>query len=140
MTRSPPLAPLRWSTPDEAAAGGPYDVVLELVGAPSLPAALEALATTGRIVVIGVGGGASFELDLLLLMRRRGRIFASTLRPRSRDERAALITALGARVVPSWAAGRLLVPVHETFPLPEAAPAYERFAAGAKHGKIVLLT
>lgn len=126
-------------TPDQAAAGGPYDVVLELVGAPSLPAALEALATTGRIVVIGVGGGASFELDLLLLMRRRGRIFASTLRPRSRDERAALITALGARVVPSWAAGRLLVPVHETFPLSEAAPAYERFAAGAKHGKIVLL-
>ena len=126
-------------TPDEAAAGGPYDVVLELVGAASLPAALEALATTGRIVVIGVGGGASFELDLLLLMRRRGRIFASTLRPRSRDERAALITALGARVVPSLAAGRLRVPVHETFPLSEAALAYERFAAGAKHGKIVLL-
>ena len=67
---------------------GPFDVVLELVGAASLPAALEALATSGRIVVIGVGGGASFELDLLLLMRRRGRIFASTLRPRSRDERA----------------------------------------------------
>ena len=126
-------------TPDEAAAGGPYDVVLELVGAASLPAALEALATTGRVVVIGVGSGASLELDLLQLMRRRGRILASTLRARSRDERAALIAALGARVVPSLAGGRLRVPVHETFPLSEAGPAYERFAAGAKRGKIVLL-
>jgi NADPH2:quinone reductase len=125
--------------PDEVGEHGPYDVVLELVGAASLPAALEALATTGRVVVIGVGSGASLELDLLLLMRRRGRIFASTLRARSRDERAALITALGARVVPSLAAGRLRVPVHETFPLSEAASAYERFAAGAKRGKIVLL-
>jgi NADPH2:quinone reductase len=125
--------------PDEVGEHGPYDVVLELVGAASLPAALEALATTGRVVVIGVGSGASLELDLLLLMRRRGRIFASTLRARSRDERAALITALGARVVPSLAAGSLRVPVHETFPLSEAASAYERFAAGAKRGKIVLL-
>ena len=126
-------------TPDEAAAGGPYDVVLELVGAASLPAALEALATTGRVVVIGVGSGASLELDLLQLMRRRGRILASTLRARSRDERAALIAALGARVVPSLAGGRLCVSVHETFPLSEATPAYSRFAAGAKRGKIVLL-
>ena len=68
--------------PDEVGEHGPYDVVLELVGAASLPAALQALAMTGRMVVIGVGGGARVELDLQLLMMHRGRMLASTLRAR----------------------------------------------------------
>jgi NADPH:quinone reductase-like Zn-dependent oxidoreductase len=124
--------------PDDAAAAGPYDVVLELVGAASLPSALGALATGGRVVVIGVGSGAVLELDLFSLMRRRTRIFASTLRARSRDEKAGLIAALGARVVPAFADGRLVVPIAGTFPLREAASAYQRFAGGGKLGKIVL--
>ena len=69
--------------PAEVAARGPYDVVLELVGAAALPASLEGLATTGRVVVIGVGSGARLEIDLLQLMSRRARLFASTLRARS---------------------------------------------------------
>ena len=125
--------------PSEVAERGPYDVVLELVGAASLPSALEALATTGRVVVIGVGSGAKLEVDLLQLMSRRARVFASTLRARSRDEKASLVAALGARVVPLLADGRLRVPLSETFPLPEATAAYERFAAGGKLGKTVLV-
>lgn len=125
--------------PAEVAERGPYDVVLELVGAVSLPAALEGLATTGRVVVIGVSSGAKLEVDLLQLMSRRARLFASTLRARSRDEKAALVAALGARVLPLLASGRLRVPVSETFPLREAATAYERFAGGGKLGKIVLI-
>ena len=117
---------------------GPYDVVLELIGATSLPSALEAIATTGRVVVIGVGSGARLEVDLLALMSRRARLFASTLRARSRDEKAGLIAALGARVLPLLATGALRVPVDETFAMRDAAAAYERFAVGRKLGKIVL--
>jgi NADPH:quinone reductase-like Zn-dependent oxidoreductase len=124
--------------PAEVAGRGPYDVVLELVGAASLPAALEGLATSGRVIVIGVGSGATLEVDLLQLMGKRARLFASTLRARSRDEKAALVAALGARALPLLASGRLRVPVSETIPLRDAATAYERFAAGGKLGKIVL--
>jgi len=132
------LGAARVVAPEEVVESGPYDVVLELVGAASLPSALEALATSGRVVVIGIGSGARLELDLLSLMSRRARILASTLRARSRAEKALLVSALGARVLPPLAGGRLVVPVFETFPLSEAASAYERFADGGKLGKIVL--
>lgn len=125
--------------PWEVAQRGPYDVVLELVGAASLPTALEGLATGGRVVIIGVVIGEKLEVDLLQLMSRRVRLFASTLRARSRDEKAAVISALGAHTMPLLAGGRLRVPVSETYPLSEAAAAYERFARGGKLGKIVLV-
>ena len=78
---------------------GPFDVILELVGAPNLPGNVAALATGGRIVVIGIGAGAKSELDLRGLMGKRGSIHASTLRsPPARGEGAdrALRRALGA--------------------------------------------
>ena len=65
--------------PDDFAAHGPFDVVLELVGAPNLPADVAALATGGRIAVIGVGAGAKAEVNLLALMGARGSICGSTL-------------------------------------------------------------
>ena len=124
--------------PAAAADHGPYDVVLELVGAASLPSALAALATGARVVVIGVGSGAVVEVDLSVLMRARARISASTLRARPSGEKAVLVSRLGALVVPALAEGRLRVPVAATFPLADATAAYERFAAGGKVGKIVL--
>jgi NADPH2:quinone reductase len=133
------LGAVRVVVPDEVKAAGPYDVVLELVGAASLPAALDALATRARVVVIGVGGGARVEVDLLRLMAKRARISASTLRARPSGEKAVLMAALGEKVVPALAEGRLSVPVTATFPLSEAAAGYERFTAGGKAGKIVLI-
>jgi NADPH:quinone reductase-like Zn-dependent oxidoreductase len=124
--------------PAAVADHGPYDVVLELVGAASLPSALAALAVRGRVVVIGVGSGAKVEVDLMALMGRRGRIAASTLRSRSGGEKAVLIATLESLVVPALAGGRLRVPVAATYPLEDATAAYERFAAGGKVGKIVL--
>jgi NADPH:quinone reductase-like Zn-dependent oxidoreductase len=124
--------------PGEVADRGPYDVVLELVGAASLPSALAALAIRGRVVVIGVGSGALVEVDLKELMRRRGRIAASNLRSRSSGEKAVLVATLGSLLVPALAGRRLRVPVAATYPLSDAAAAYERFAAGGKLGKIVL--
>jgi NADPH:quinone reductase len=125
--------------PGAEADNGPYDVVLELVGAPSLTSVLPQLRTWARVVVIGVGGGGQVELDLLQLMMQRVRISGSTLRARSRREKADVAAAVAARVVPLLAAGRLTVPVCGSFPLAEAESAYERFAKGAKFGKVVLV-
>jgi NADPH2:quinone reductase len=125
--------------PDEALALGPFDVVLELVGATSLPGVLGALAIGGRIVVIGVGSGARAEIDLMTLMHRRARISASTLRARSVLEKASVAAAVEAHVLPLARSGRLRVPVEATFPMERAPEAYERFAAGGKLGKIVLV-
>ncbi len=118
---------------------GPYDLVLELVGGPSLAKALPCLSTGGRAVVVGVGAGATLELDLRLLMSRRAQVRAATLRARSLAEKAGVVAALGAAALPLLAAGRVRVPVAAIFPLARAAAAFERFAAGGKLGKIVLV-
>jgi len=119
---------------------GPYDVLLELVGAPNLSAVLPHLATWARVVVIGVGGGGQMELDLMQLMVKRVRIGSSTLRARSRREKADVAAAVAAHVLPLLATGRITVPVCDTFPLAGAEAAYERFSQGAKLGKVVLVT
>ncbi|HEX6313154.1 MAG TPA: zinc-binding dehydrogenase [Acidimicrobiia bacterium] len=125
--------------PDEFGAHGPFDVVLELVGAPNFAADLDALATGGRIAVIGVGAGATTELDLLTLMGKRARIHGSTLRARPLEQKADAARRVEAHVVPFLAAGLVEVPVAATYPLSEADAAYDRFAAGAKLGKVVLV-
>ena len=117
---------------------GPFDVILELVGAPNLPGDVQALASGGRITVIGVSAGAKAELNLLALMGKRARIHGSTLRARPLEEKAVCARALEHEVLPLFEAGALRVPVAETFPLARAPAAYERFAAGGKLGKIVL--
>ncbi len=119
-------------------AEGPFDVILELVGGEGLAADLDLLATGGRLVVIGIGAGATAELDFRKLMMRRARISASTLRSRPLEEKALVVSRLERHVLPLLADGRIVVPVCETFPLGEAQAAYDRFAAGGKFGKIVL--
>jgi NADPH2:quinone reductase len=118
---------------------GPFDVVLELVGAPNLPSDVKALETGGRIVVIGIGAGAKAEVHLGALMGKRGRISGSTLRARPLEEKAATARAMERHVLPLLARGAVRVPVAETYPLEQVQAAYERFAAGGKLGKIVLI-
>lgn len=120
-------------------AGGPYDVILELVGGPNLPDDLRCLATGGRISVIGVGAGFKTEINLLALMGARGRILGSTLRARPLEEKATAAQLVDRHVVPLLSAGRLTVPITDSFQMSDARSAYDRFAAGAKFGKIVLL-
>ncbi len=118
---------------------GPFDVILELVGAPNLAENVNALATLGRIAVIGISAGAKAELNLGALMGKRGRISGSTLRSRPLEEKALAARAVEKHVLPLIARGAITVPIAETFALEDAAAAYERFAAGGKLGKIVLL-
>jgi NADPH:quinone reductase len=124
--------------PEGFAEHGPFDVILELVGGPNMPENLQALATGGRIAVIGVGAGAKSELNLLALMGKRARIHGSTLRARPLEEKALVARLLEHEVLPLFDAGKLRVPVAETFALDDALAAYERFAAGGKLGKIVI--
>jgi len=124
--------------PEGFAEHGPFDVILELVGAPNLTENLQALATGGRIAVIGVSAGAKAELNLLALMGKRARIHGSTLRARSAEEKALAARRLEHEVLPLFESGALRVPVARSFPLQEAAAAYECFADGGKLGKIVL--
>jgi NADPH2:quinone reductase len=124
--------------PDGFAAAGPFDVILELVGAPNFPANFEALAPLGRIGVVGIGAGAQTELDLRTLMFKRVRLFGTVMRARSLEEKAMMTRAVEKSVLPGFASGDLSVFVADTFPLDDVAAAYERFQAGGKLGKIVL--
>jgi NADPH2:quinone reductase len=117
---------------------GPFDVILELVGAVNLGDNLKSLATGGRIAVIGTGAGARGEIHLGLLMMKRARIHGSTLRARPLEGKALTARAFERTVLPLLASGQVKVPVAETFPMEEATAAYERFQAGGKLGKLVL--
>ena len=117
--------------PEGFAERGPFDVILESEN-------LQALATGGRITVIGVAAGAKGELNLLALMGKRARIHGSTLRARPLEQKALVARRLEHEVLPLFDAGALRVPIAETFPLEQAEAAYERFAEGGKLGKIVL--
>ncbi|MGH2865093.1 MAG: zinc-binding dehydrogenase [Solirubrobacteraceae bacterium] len=124
--------------PEGFAEHAPFDVILELVGAPNLAENLQALGTGGRIAVIGVSAGAKAELNLLALMGKRARIHGSTLRARAAEEKALAARRLEHEVLPLFDSGALCVPIARTFALDDAAAAYECFAAGGKLGKVVL--
>ena len=117
---------------------GPFDVVLELVGAPNMAGNLKALAERGRISVIGIGAGAKAELNLGALLGKRGRIHGSMLRARSLEDKADAARRVERAVLPGFVSGDLSVPVAATYPLDQVADAYARFQAGAKLGKVVL--
>jgi NADPH2:quinone reductase len=119
---------------------GPFDVILELIGAVNMMENLKALEIGGRITVIGMGGGATGEINLGLLLMKRGRIHGSTLRSRPLEQKAATARAMERSVLPLLAGGAVAVTIAETYPLAEASAAYEHFQAGGKLGKIILTT
>jgi putative PIG3 family NAD(P)H quinone oxidoreductase len=125
--------------PEDFAEHGPFDVILELVGAPNMLDNVNALNTLGRITVIGIGSGAKAELHLGALMAKRGRVMASMLRARPLEEKAIAFRAVERSVLPLFEASRLRVPVAATYPLSEVEAAYDRFTAGGKLGKVVLV-
>jgi putative PIG3 family NAD(P)H quinone oxidoreductase len=117
---------------------GPFDVILELVGAPNMPGNLKSVNTDGRIVVIGVGAGLKADVNLLALMNKRAALRGSTLRARPLEEKSLTARAVERSVLPLFETGAARVPVAETYALDNVQAAYDRFAAGGKLGKIVL--
>lgn len=135
------LAPGRLTAVDPADFGqhGPFDVILELVGASNLTANLAALNLGGRISIIGVGGGGSkTEIDLLAVMSKRAKICGSTLRARPLEQKADAARRVETQVLPHVRSGLISVPIVEAFTLDNVIAAYERFASGSKFGKIVV--
>jgi putative PIG3 family NAD(P)H quinone oxidoreductase len=124
--------------PEGFAEHGPFDVILELVGASNFEENLQALATAGRLSIIGVSAGAKSEINLLALMGKRAQVMGSTMRARPLEDKALMSRRVEQEVLPQFDAGSLRVPIAETYPLGEAEAAYDRFAAGGKLGKIVL--
>lgn len=120
------------------AAGG-CDVVLDMVGGDFAPRNLEALNLGGRLVVIATLAGASVQVDLLKVMRKRLTLTGSTLRPRSADEKARLAAEVEAVVWPWVEAGKVTAVIDQTFPLAEAARAHARLDSGGHVGKVVLV-
>jgi NADPH:quinone reductase len=118
---------------------GPFDLILELIGAANLNDNLKSLEIGGRITVIGMGGGSTGEINLGLLLTKRARMYGSTLRSRPLELKALTARGLERSVLPLLASGTVRVPIAETYPLAEAAAAYEHFARGGKLGKIILV-
>src|SRR3954451_14093767 len=118
--------------------GAGADVILDNMGAKYLPRNVGALALEGRLVVIGMQGGSKGELDLGLLMRRRGAVIATSLRARPPAEKAAICASVVEHVWPLVSDGSVRTLVHTTLPLEEAAEAHRIMEAGGHTGKIVL--
>jgi len=123
---------------DEVDAIRGVDVVLELLGAVHLSVAQRVLKRRARVVVIGVGSGRRVDLDLLNVMATRATITGSTMRGRSRAEKADVTRLVSEALVPRWADGQLAVPLARVFDLAEADAAYQYFAQPGKFGKVVL--
>jgi len=114
------------------------DVILDNMGAKYLTRNLDALATEGRLVVIGMQGGAKGELDLGVLMRKRGAVIATSLRARPAEEKAAICASAVEHVWPLVADGSVKTLVHTRLPLEKAQEAHRIMEASDHIGKIVL--
>ncbi|RZU60546.1 putative PIG3 family NAD(P)H quinone oxidoreductase [Zhihengliuella halotolerans] len=115
------------------------DVILDVVGAKYLERNVEALGTGGRLVVIGMTGGARAELDLSKLMARRGRIIATTLRARPAEEKARIMQEVREHVWPMITHKHLTVTTDRVFGLSQARESHEYFDSGEHRGKVLLV-
>jgi NADPH:quinone reductase-like Zn-dependent oxidoreductase len=128
--------------PDEAferarQAGG-ADVILELVGAPNLPDDLDAVATRGRVVVVGTGAGADASVSLRALMGKRALILGTVLRARPLEQKALAVQAFAHEIVPHLASRRMRALVDRILPAEDAVAAFDAMASSGKFGKILL--
>jgi putative PIG3 family NAD(P)H quinone oxidoreductase len=122
----------------QATGGRGVDVVLDSIGAPYLERNLAALAIGGRLVLIGLMGGAKAEINLAALLGRRLSVIGSTLRARPAEEKAALVAAFRARFGDALERGALAPVVDRVLPLADAAEAHRAMKASEHFGKIAL--
>ena len=120
-------------------AEGGADVILDNMGASYLPRNVSALATEGRLVIIGMQGGIKGELDISALLGKRGAVIATSLRPRPAEEKAAICASVVEHVWPLVADGKVREIVDTTIPLDDARRAHELMESGTHSGKILLV-
>ncbi|HET6625353.1 MAG TPA: NAD(P)H-quinone oxidoreductase [Nocardioidaceae bacterium] len=122
----------------QATDGDGVDVILDIMGAAYLGKNVDALATEGRLVIIGMQGGVKGELDIGKLLRKRGAVIATALRSRPVPEKAAICASVVEHVWPLVADGSVRPVVHTALPLEQAAEAHAMMEGGDHSGKIVL--
>ena len=122
----------------DATLGRGVDVILDNMGAKYLPRNVEALATGGRLVIIGMQGGAKGELDINTLLRKRAAVHATSLRARPAEEKASIVASVREHVWPMIASGRVRPIVNSTHRLADAAAAHRELEASGHVGKILL--
>lgn len=118
---------------------GPYDVILDPVGASYAADNLKMLAQDGRWVIIGLMGGRKAELDLALLLGKRIQMIGSTLRSRDAESKAQLLAELEQQVWPLFAEGRLKPQLERSYPIADAEAAFADLASNQVQGKVVLV-
>jgi putative PIG3 family NAD(P)H quinone oxidoreductase len=123
----------------DATSGRGVDVVLDIVGGDYLQRNIECLAMNGRLLQIGLLGGARGQINLALLMQKRLTLTGSTLRVRSPAEKGEIARELESRVWPLIESGRVAPVIHRTFPLRDAAEAHRLLESGGVIGKLVLV-
>jgi putative PIG3 family NAD(P)H quinone oxidoreductase len=123
----------------EATEGHGADVVLDNMGAKYLARNLDVLAPNGRVVIIGMQGGTKAELDLGLLMRKRGAVISTSLRARPTDEKAAIVASVREHVWPLIAAGEVRPIIDRKIPMAAAAQAHRVVEASDHVGKVLLV-
>jgi len=122
----------------QATDGNGADVVLDNMGAKYLGRNVDVLAIEGRLVIIGMQGGSKAELDINMLLRKRGAVIATALRSRPTDEKSAICASVVEHVWPLVSAGLVQPVVHGTMPLEEVAAAHALMESGEHSGKILL--
>jgi putative PIG3 family NAD(P)H quinone oxidoreductase len=122
----------------ELTAGHGADVILDNMGASYLDRNLHAIATNGRLVVIGMQGGTKAELDLGRLMARRAAVIATSLRARPVAEKAAIVRSVVENVWPLLESGQVRPVVDRVIPVEDAATAHRVIEAGEQVGKVVM--
>ncbi|MGC4885807.1 NAD(P)H-quinone oxidoreductase [Micromonospora sp. DT227] len=115
------------------------DVILDIMGASYLPRNVAALATGGRLVVIGMQGGRKGELDLGMLLAKRASVHATALRSRPLAEKAAIVRGVRDQVWPLVAAGRVRPVVHARVGMADAADAHRLVETSDHLGKVLLV-
>jgi NADPH2:quinone reductase len=118
--------------------GAGADVILDMVGGDYVERNYDAAAVEGRIVQIALLGGAKATVNLSKLMVKRLHHTGSTLRPRSNADKATMVAAIEAKVMPLLREGRIKPVIDSTFPLEKAADAHRRMETSEHIGKIVL--
>ena len=121
-----------------ATEGSGADVILDNMGASYLDRNLRALASEGRLVIIGMQGGTRGELDIARLLERRGAVIATSLRARPAAEKATVCASVTTHVWPLVASGAVQPVVHDTLPLAQAAAAHALMEESGHVGKILL--
>ena len=125
---------------EDFVAAGPFDVVLDNMGAAYLDRNVQALATGGRLVVIGLQGGVKGELNLGALLAKRAAVHATSLRARPREEKAAIVGAVLAGVWPLVERGDVKPVVDRVLPLESVREAHEVVERSEHVGKVLLTT